>query len=165
MADGHAGGRRGKAGEELILRTVAAHAESLLRTARRYSLCPDDAQDAYQRALEIFMGHADRLDGANAAGWLHVVVKREAQTIRRSRSRSLPSYEVDLDAHEARCLPTPDERLATFDLVGRAAEALQRLKPQELRALWLRAQGVLRQPNPERTVAHVRAVSRPSRCP
>ncbi len=141
LADGQAGGRRGKAAEELILRTVAAHAESLLRTARRYSLCPDDAQDAYQRALEIFMGHADRLDGGNAAGWLHVVVKREAQTIRRSRSRSVPAHEIDLDAHEARSLPTPDERLATFDLVGRAAEALQRLKPQEVRALWLRAQG------------------------
>ncbi len=141
MAEGQAGGRRGKAAEELILRTVAAHAESLLRTARRYSLCPDDAQDAYQRALEIFMGHAERLDGGNAAGWLHVVVKREAQTIRRLRSRSVASHEIDLDAHEARSLPTPDERLRTFDLVGRAAEALQRLKPQELRALWLRAQG------------------------
>ena len=141
MAEGQAGGRRGKAAEELILRTVSAHAESLLRTARRYSLCPDDAQDAYQRALEIFMGHAERLDGGNAAGWLHVVVKREAQTIRRSRSRSVASHEIDLDAHEARSVPTPDERLQTVDLVGRAAEALQRLKPQELRALWLRAQG------------------------
>ena len=141
MAEGRAGGRRAKTAEDLILRTVAAHADSLLRTARRYSLCPDDAQDAYQRALEIFMGHAERLDGGNAAGWLHVVVKREAQTIRRSRSRSVPSHEIDLDAHEARSLPTPDERLATVDLVGRAAEALQRLKPQELRALWLRAQG------------------------
>ena len=38
-------------------------------------------------------------------------------------------------------MPTPEERLASFDLVGRSAEALQRLKPQELRALWLRAQG------------------------
>ena len=141
LADGQAKGRRGKAAEELILRTVGAHAESLLRTARRYSLCPDDAQDAYQRALEIFMGHAERLDGGNAAGWLHVVVKREAQTIRRSRSKLVASHELDLDAHEARALPTPDERLATFDLVGRAAESLQRLKPQELRALWLRAQG------------------------
>ena len=135
------GGRaRGRVAEELILRTVAAHADSLLRTARRFSLCPDDAQDAYQRALEIFMAHADRLDGANAAGWLHVVVKREAHAIRRSRQTLVGASEVDLDAHEAQ-LPTPDERLATFDLVGRAAEALQRLKPQELRALWLKAEG------------------------
>jgi RNA polymerase sigma factor (sigma-70 family) len=133
--------RRGKAAEELILRTVAAHADSLLRTARRHSLCPDDAQDAYQRGLEIFMAHAERLDAAKAAGWLHVVVKHEAQAIRRSRQKLVASDDVDLDSHEARSLPTPDEQVAALDLVGRAAEALQRLKPQELRALWLKAEG------------------------
>ena len=141
MEDTHGGGGRGSAAEELVLRTVAAHADSLLRTARRFSLCPDDAQDAYQRALEIFMAHADRLDPARAHGWLHVVVKREAQAIRRSRQKLVASSDVDLDSHEARSVPTPDEQLAAFDLIGRSAEALQRLKPQELRALWLRAQG------------------------
>ena len=141
MDDKHGGGNRGSAAEELVLRTVAAHADSLLRTARRFSLCPDDAQDAYQRALEIFMGHADRLDPARAPGWLHVVVKREAHAIRRSRQKLVASSDIDLDAHAARSVPTPDEQLATFDLIGRSAEALQRLKPQELRALWLRAQG------------------------
>jgi RNA polymerase sigma factor (sigma-70 family) len=141
LDDAQGGGKRGSAAEELILRTVAAHADSLLRTARRFSLCPDDAQDAYQRALEIFMGNAERLDPARAAGWLHVVVKREAQAIRRSRQKLVASDDVNLDGHEARCLPTPEERLATFDLMQRSAEALQRLKPQELRALWLRAEG------------------------
>ena len=141
MDDAQGGGSRGSAAEELILRTVAAHADSLLRTARRFSLCPDDAQDAYQRALEIFMRHAERLDPARAAGWLHVVVKREAQAIRRSRQKLVASDDVNLDGHEARSLPTPEERLATFDLMRRSAEALQRLKPQELRALWLRAEG------------------------
>ena len=141
MDDAQGGGTRGSAAEELILRTVAAHADSLLRTARRFSLCTDDAQDAYQRALEIFMGHAERLDPPRAAGWLHVVVKREAQAIRRSRQKLVASHDIDLDAHEARSVPTPEEQLATFDLIGRSAEALQRLKPQELRALWLRAQG------------------------
>ena len=113
-----------------------------MRTARRFSLCPDDAQDAYQRTLEIFMAHADRLDHESVAGWLHVVVKREAQSIRRSRQRFVTSSEVDFDKYESSSTPTPDERLASFDLVGRAAEALKRLKPQELRALWLKAQGV-----------------------
>ena len=141
LVDGQGRSGRGRDGEELILRTVAAHADSLLRTARRFSLCPDDAQDAYQRTLEIFMAHADRLDLESAAGWLHVVVKREAQAIRRSRQRSVASDEVDFDKYESRCSPTADERLASVDLVGRAAEALQRLKPQELRALWLKAQG------------------------
>ncbi len=134
--------RRGSsAAEELILRTVAAHADSLLRTARRHSICVDDAQDAYQRALEIFMTHADRLDPARAAGWLHVVVKREAQAIRRSRTKLVGSSDVDFDAQEERRVPSPDEQLLSFDMVSRSAEALQRLKPQELRALWLKAQG------------------------
>ena len=142
MDDGQGrGGRGGRDAEELILRTVAAHADSLLRTARRFSLCPDDAQDAYQRTLEIFMAHADRLDSDSAAGWLHVVVRREAQAIRRSRQRTVASDDVDFDKYESSSIPTPDERVASFDLVGRAAEALQRLKPQELRALWLKAQG------------------------
>lgn len=141
MDDGQGRGGRGADAEDLILRTVAAHADSLLRTARRFSLCPDDAQDAYQRTLEIFMAHADRLDLDSAAGWLHVVVRREAQAIRRSRQRTVASDEVDFDKYESNSIPTPDERLASFDLVNRAAEALQRLKPQELRALWLKAQG------------------------
>jgi RNA polymerase sigma factor (sigma-70 family) len=136
------GGRTGKgAAEELILRTIAAHADSLLRTARRHSLCVDDAQDAYQRGLEIFMKHAERLDPGRAGAWLHTVVKREAKSIRRSRQKLVGSSDVDLDAHEARQLPTPEEQLLSFDMVNRSAEALQRLKPQELRALWLKAQG------------------------
>src|SRR6266516_879161 len=46
-------GEPSAAGRELVLATIASHAASLLGTARRYSLCADDAQDAYQRALEI----------------------------------------------------------------------------------------------------------------
>jgi len=131
---------RGADAQELILRTIAAHADSLLRTARRHSICVDDAQDAYQRAIEIFMGRAHRLDAVRAPGWLHVVVKREAQALRRERQRLLMSAEVDLDGQIAD-QPTPEERALSFDMVNRSAEALKRLKPQELRALWLRAQG------------------------
>jgi RNA polymerase sigma factor (sigma-70 family) len=141
MDDSQGEGPRTRAAEELVLRTIAEHADSLLRTARRHSICADDAQDAYQRAIEIFMAHAQRLDAGRAAGWLHVVVKREAQAIRRSRQKLLLSSEVDVDGHEAASLPTPDEQLLRFDSISRSAEALKRLKPHELRALWLRAQG------------------------
>jgi DNA-directed RNA polymerase specialized sigma24 family protein len=70
MDDSQGGGTRKRAAEDLILRTIAAHADSLLRTARRHSICIDDAQDAYQRAIELFMSHAPRLDAARAPGWL-----------------------------------------------------------------------------------------------
>jgi RNA polymerase sigma factor (sigma-70 family) len=127
--------------QELVLRTVATQAESLLRTAYRHSLCLDDAHDAYQRSMEIFLRRAPALDPASAHKWLHVVVKREAQEVRRARSGSVPFEAIDFERHAAPEAATPEERALTVDRTTRAAEALRRLKPQELRALWLKALG------------------------
>jgi len=127
--------------EQLVLDLIAAHADTLLRTARRYSLCADDAQDAYQRGLEILMRHAARLDADRAGGWLHTVVKHEALAINRARTRIVGGDDVDFDAIEMRTAPSPEERVLGFEQVARSAEALQRLKPQEVRALWLKAMG------------------------
>ncbi|MEA2360340.1 MAG: hypothetical protein QOI62_3600 [Solirubrobacteraceae bacterium] len=127
--------------EELVLALVAAHADSLLRVARRYSLCADDAHDAYQRGLEILMRHAARLDPERAGGWLHTVVKRESLAINRSRRRALGVEDVDPDALEARTSASPEDRALSAERVARSAEALQGLKPQEVRALWLKALG------------------------
>jgi RNA polymerase sigma factor (sigma-70 family) len=136
-------GKRGtrSQAEDLVLATITQHADALLRTARRHSLCADDASDAYQRALEIFLRNAARLDPARAASWLHTVVKHEAMAVRRSRQRIVGAEEFDGDALEAIHTPAPDERLLAFEDVTRAAEALQGLKPQEVRALWLRMEG------------------------
>ena len=60
--------------DALVLQLVAGHADSLLRVARRYSLCADDAHDAYQRGMEILLRHARRLDPDRASGWIHSVV-------------------------------------------------------------------------------------------
>jgi RNA polymerase sigma factor (sigma-70 family) len=139
--DSHEARRSPAEAQQLVLDLIAAHADSLLRTARRYSLCADDAQDAYQRGLEILMRHAHRLDAERAGGWLHTVVKREAMAINRSRQRFVGGDEVDLDALEIRTAPSPEDRVLGFERVARSAEALQRLKPQEVRALWLKAMG------------------------
>jgi RNA polymerase sigma factor (sigma-70 family) len=128
-------------GEALVLALLGAHADSLLRVARRYSICADDAHDAYQRALEILMRHAARLDPERAAGWLHTVVKHEALALNRSRRRMVGAADVDLDALEARTSASPEDRVLAADRVARSAEALHGLKPQEVRALWLRALG------------------------
>jgi len=133
--------RSGAQAQQLVLDVLREHAESLLRVARRHSLCADDAQDAYQRAVEIFLRHARTLDAADAHKWLHTVTKHEAMRVRAQRSRNVTGDDVDFDGHVAGALPTPDEQLASFDLLTQSAEALQRLKPQELRALWLKAQG------------------------
>ena len=71
----------------------------------------------------------------------HTVVKHEALAINRSRCRILGGEEVDFDAIEMRTAPSPEERVLGFEQVARSAEALQRLKPQEVRALWLKAMG------------------------
>jgi RNA polymerase sigma factor (sigma-70 family) len=128
-------------GEALVLELLGAHADSLLRVARRYSMCADDAHDAYQRGLEILMRHAARLDPERAAGWLHTVVKHEALAINRSRRRIVGFAEVDLDALESRTSASPEEHVLASDRVARSAEALHGLKPQEVRALWLKALG------------------------
>jgi RNA polymerase sigma factor (sigma-70 family) len=128
-------------GDALVLELLGSHADSLLRVARRYSMCADDAHDAYQRGLEILMRHAARLDPERAAGWLHTVVKHEALAINRSRRRLVGHAEVDLDALESRTSASPEERVLAADRVARSAEALHGLKPQEVRALWLKALG------------------------
>jgi DNA-directed RNA polymerase specialized sigma24 family protein len=55
---------------------VARHGDVLLRVARAYSLCADDAQDAVQRSLEIYMRRAESLDPATELAWLKVVICR-----------------------------------------------------------------------------------------
>ena len=125
----------------LVLATIGEHAGTMLRVARRYSLCADDAHDAYQRGLEIFLRRADSVEPATAAAWLRTVVKHEALAIRASRRRVLTDEGLDPDREEARHLVPADERLEARERVERSAEALQRLKPQEVRALLLKARG------------------------
>lgn len=128
-------------GRELVLDTLAEHAPSLLATARRYSLCVDDAQDAYQRGLEIFLKHAEGLQAQGAPAWLRTVIKHEALAVRAARLRLVGPVEADMDLQEAREVPDTDERAASFERMERSAEALARLKPQEARALVLKAHG------------------------
>jgi RNA polymerase sigma factor (sigma-70 family) len=129
------------AGRELVLELASQHAGSMLAVARRYSLCADDAHDACQRALEILLRRADSLDPEGAPAWLRTVVKHEALAIRAARRRIVGPVEVDLDHAEACELTPADERAADSERMHRSAEALSRLKPQEVRALVLKAQG------------------------
>ncbi|HEU4978574.1 MAG TPA: sigma-70 family RNA polymerase sigma factor, partial [Solirubrobacteraceae bacterium] len=129
------------AAEQLVLATIRDHAEPLLRVARRHSLCADDAFDAYQRALEIFLRNADRLDPERAPSWLYTVCKHEAMAVRRQRQKLVGGEEAQLEALESRTAPSPEEQAISAERVARSAEALRRLKPQEVRALWLRAEG------------------------
>src|SRR3712207_304194 len=129
---------------DLVVSVVAEHADSLLRVARRYTGCAADAEDAYQRALEIFVRNAGRLDPATAHKWLHTVVKHEALEVRRQRAKLVGVEDEEaLDAlDDGRHVASVEERSERFEELTRAAEALRRLKPQEVTALVLKAQGL-----------------------
>ena len=70
-----------------------------------------------------------------------MAVRRARQAVRRARQRIVGVEEFDGDALESLHSSSPDERTMAFEDVADAAEALQGLKPQEVRALWLRIEG------------------------
>lgn len=129
--------------------TYARHEATLRRTARRYSLCADDADDALQRGLEILLKKAPSEDPRELIKWTQTVVKHEALAVRRERERILggpAGRRLDPEAEDwVALIPTdadgPPERAERREAVARSREALQALKPQELRALTLLAEG------------------------
>src|SRR5215216_1799180 len=135
------GVRPDQAVEARVSEVIARHERSLMRVAQHWSLCRDDALDAYQRALEIYVRRLDSLDPATEISWLKVVVKHEALAVRRQRAESVPVEDADLDGHAADAQRPVDDLLAGRERVERSAEALRRLKPDEAKALMLKAQG------------------------
>jgi RNA polymerase sigma factor (sigma-70 family) len=126
---------------EARVAAVVRHLPALQRVARRVSLCADDAQDAVQRALEIYVRRLDSVDAATEVAWLKVVVRHEALAIRRARQDSVAGEEVDFDAHAAPGQRGVEDEVAGTERVTRSAEALRSLKRDEATALLLKAQG------------------------
>src|SRR3954464_14997921 len=105
-------GRRMPAAGRRVESMVARHGPALLRVANQFSLCHDDALDAYQRALEIYLRRLASVDAATEAAWLKVVVKHEAMAIRRTRQQSVAREEPDFDDSIPAGLRELDETIA-----------------------------------------------------
>lgn len=139
----------GAARKRAAVETYARSETALRRTARRYSLCADDAEDALQRALEILLRKAPCDDPRELVKWMQTVVKHEALAIRREREHILAgpaafrpeTGEEDWVALLPAGTDGPAERVERREAIARSREALQALKPQELRALTLLAEG------------------------
>src|SRR6185312_8943541 len=127
--------------------TFARAESSLRRTALRYSICADDADEALQRGLEILLQKAPTEDPRDLVRWTQTVVKHEALAVRAERERILagPAAAVEPDEDWVAMLPAeadgPAERAERHEAVERSREALATLKPPELRALSLLAEG------------------------
>ncbi len=128
---------------------IERYERALRRTARRFSRCAEDADDAYQRAIEILLSKAPVLEPDRLVRWMHTVTRHEAYAVRRQRGRfqeisTVESEEgtalnaVDLVPSDS---PEPFESSARHERLSRSREALRALKPNEIRALTLKAEG------------------------
>jgi RNA polymerase sigma factor (sigma-70 family) len=125
-----------------VAAVVVRHERALLRVARQASLCHDDALDAYQRALEIFVRRVETVDPATEVAWLKVVIRHEAMAIRRVRSESVAGEELDLDEFVRGTERSVEDVVASAERVRRSAEALRSLKADEATALMMKAHGL-----------------------
>jgi len=130
---------RGESGPA-TLDLIARHGAAVLGTAKRYSSSPEDAEDAYQRGLEILLTKAPSTSEEELVPWLKTVVKHEAFALRRQRDRALLTGDDVIER-----APDPGgaahEQAERYDRLRVGAEAMQRLKPQEIRCLLLKAEG------------------------
>jgi RNA polymerase sigma factor (sigma-70 family) len=128
---------------------IRNHDAALRSSARRFSLCTDDADDAYQRGIEILLSKAPTTDPRQLLPWARTVIKHEALAIRKGRERMLgrpPAAErVEESEDWIHLIPWqgsgPEERVEKRELIDRSREALATLKPHELKALTQLAEG------------------------
>ena len=116
---------------------VRLHEAAFRRTARRFSICADDADDALQRAMLILLEKAPPHPPRRLAAWMHLVTKREALAVRRERERLLAGEVVEIAAGGL----CPAERAERREWALARARTLHLLKPDERRALVLRGEG------------------------
>jgi RNA polymerase sigma factor (sigma-70 family) len=127
--------------EPAALALLQRHGTTIMATARRFAATPEDAEDAYQRGVEILLTKAPTTAEDELVPWLRTVVKHEAWALGRQRRRAAPVAD-DGDVPDP-----PSEPALTHDQAERldrlriGAQALKQLKPQEVRALLLRAEG------------------------
>ena len=127
--------------DEAALALLARHGSQILATARRYAATPEDAEDAYQRGLEILLTKAPTADEDDLVPWLKTVVKHEAFALRRQRERHSPVTDDGQLGERGSPAAATHDQAERFERLRQGAEALGQLKPQEIRALLLKAEG------------------------
>jgi len=138
------GTRRRPEADEVFAAAVelaTAGAGPFRRTARRYSICAADADDAYQRSLEILLTKAPTANRSELRPWLHTVIKHEALALRKQRERTVAPEDASADDATDAAERGPEEMASDRERVRHTAEALGTLKPSQLQCLVLKALG------------------------
>ncbi|MSO44079.1 MAG: sigma-70 family RNA polymerase sigma factor [Thermoleophilia bacterium] len=124
-----------------------AGAPGLLRYAARFAPTLQDAEDAYQRGMEVALSKGPIGDQQEFINWLHVVIRNEATTLARMRTRELPAGDgvvvdtidaIGNDPREPAAVAEWRERYRTLQ------DALTSLNEAERICLLLRTAGVSR---------------------
>lgn len=129
--------------EPVALELIRRHGADIMATAKRHSANREDAEDAYQRGLEILLTKAPSTSADVLVPWLKTVVKHEAYSLHRQRERSGQATPPELLAGASALggAPPPHEQAERLERLQIGAEALGRLKPQEIRCMLLLAEG------------------------
>jgi RNA polymerase sigma factor (sigma-70 family) len=127
--------------DKAVLELLARHGSQILATARRYAATPEDAEDACQRGLEILLTKAPSTSEHELIPWLKTVVKHEAFALRRQRERHSPVTDDGELRDRPALTAVTHEQAERLERLRQGAEALGLLKPHEIRALVLRAEG------------------------
>src|SRR4051794_30392157 len=84
--------------EPAVVALLERHGGRLMSVARRYSHCREDAEDAYQRAVEILLVRAPSVDVGDLLPWMKTVVKHEAFAVTKQRARhGTPSEACEIE--------------------------------------------------------------------
>src|SRR4051794_7708890 len=135
--------------EPAALDLIRRHGGDIMATAKRYSANREDAEDAYQRGLEILLTKAPSTSADVLVPWLKTVVKHEAYALHRQRERAGQATAPELLAGAASSAGAgvgaggggPHEQAERLERLQIGAEALGRLKPAEIRCMLLLAEG------------------------
>ncbi len=72
------------------------HAPALIRYAVRFTGSIEDAEDAYQRGMEVALREGPDTDPQSFVAWLHAIIRHEALRLARLRRRETPHEDAEL---------------------------------------------------------------------
>jgi len=137
-----------------------AWAPGLVRYAARFTHSIEDAEDAYQAAMEIALTKAPTVERRDFTRWIQTVIRHEALRIRRSRSREAPTTDDALDVQTSSDGAQPQAIAEWRERYRGVQDGLLGLKERTRVCVMLRSAGLQRNEIADLLDVSLRVVSR-----